>query len=181
MSDEAKWMMIEFEDKGQKLRRHLHETEDGYICTILELKGVPRIETVITGPDAYRNDFKLVLHKPNSFDDEVIKKDVEKYKKRCITHIADHRQVTESKRIEKYQARIEKLPEVQCSKLEQIAIDKDSSGYTQMEYKGHFHGFGVDFEESNVGVGSFSVAIVEIEGGKIITVPAEDIIFLDAK
>ena len=44
---------------------------------------------------------------------------------------------------------------------------------------GFFHEWGVNYEEFESGAGNYSVAIVELPDGKIITPLAEDIQFLD--
>lgn len=45
--------------------------------------------------------------------------------------------------------------------------------------RGLFHGFSVDYRELHNGVGIFPVAIVELEEGKIIVIPADNISFTD--
>jgi len=40
------------------------------------------------------------------------------------------------------------------------------------EFIWDFHGWGIDFEELNNGVGQFTVAILEAECGKIVLLPA---------
>jgi len=42
---------------------------------------------------------------------------------------------------------------------------------------GLFHGFGVDYEELENGVGNYTTAIVEIPSGEIKNVPVELVIF----
>lgn len=50
---------------------------------------------------------------------------------------------------------------------------------TKEFFRGLFHGFSVDYKELHNGVGIFPVAIVELESGEIITIPANKIIFTD--
>ncbi len=45
--------------------------------------------------------------------------------------------------------------------------------------KGYFHGWGTDYEEFESGPGNFSVAIVELPDGRVVTPAAGDIVFLD--
>ena len=45
---------------------------------------------------------------------------------------------------------------------------------------GYFHQWGVNFEEFESGPANYSVAIVELQDGSIITPVAQDIQFLDA-
>lgn len=44
---------------------------------------------------------------------------------------------------------------------------------------GHFHQWGCNYEEMEVGAGNFSVAIVELPNGEVIMPIADDIQFLD--
>lgn len=44
---------------------------------------------------------------------------------------------------------------------------------------GYFHQWGVDYEEFESGPGNYSVAIVELPDGKIVTPVAQDIEFID--
>lgn len=44
---------------------------------------------------------------------------------------------------------------------------------------GYFHAWGINYCETESGVGTFSTAIVELPDGRIVTPVAEDIIFLD--
>lgn len=45
---------------------------------------------------------------------------------------------------------------------------------------GYFHQWGCDYEEfADVGVGNYSIAIVELPNGKIVTPVAKDIEFID--
>lgn len=44
---------------------------------------------------------------------------------------------------------------------------------------GRFHGWGVDFEELENGVGNFTVAIIELDDGQIIEALPDRIKFLD--
>ena len=54
------------------------------------------------------------------------------------------------------------------------------SFYSKIEDRiGSFHGWGADYEEFDHGVGSFSIAIIELSTGEVIT-PASDMVkFLD--
>ena len=45
--------------------------------------------------------------------------------------------------------------------------------------RGLFHGFSVNYREVHNGVGIFPVAIVELEEGEVITIPADNITFTD--
>lgn len=45
--------------------------------------------------------------------------------------------------------------------------------------RAEFHGFGLDVEEGDSGFASYSVAIVEVPGGKVILPRADRIEFLD--
>lgn len=44
---------------------------------------------------------------------------------------------------------------------------------------GYFHQWGADYEEFESGPGNYSVAIVELPGGKIVTPVAQNIEFID--
>lgn len=45
---------------------------------------------------------------------------------------------------------------------------------------GYFHGWGMNYEEfKDVGVGNYSVAIVELPDGRIVMPIADDIVFLN--
>ena len=44
---------------------------------------------------------------------------------------------------------------------------------------GYFHQWGCDYEEFESGAGNYSVAIVELPNGKIVTPPASSIEFLE--
>lgn len=44
---------------------------------------------------------------------------------------------------------------------------------------GYFHQWGTDYEEFESGPGNYSVAIVELPGGKIVTPTPRDIEFID--
>ena len=47
--------------------------------------------------------------------------------------------------------------------------------------KGHFHAWGVDYEEFETGAGNFSTAIVELENGEVINERADLIRFDDVE
>lgn len=48
----------------------------------------------------------------------------------------------------------------------------------EVEVEGRFHEFGLDFQECNEGVGSFTVAIVESPDGRVSLVPVHLIRFI---
>lgn len=51
-----------------------------------------------------------------------------------------------------------------------------------LEYKNvPFLGFGVDYEESENGMGSFSVALIETPERKVVMIPLDAITFVDNK
>lgn len=57
----------------------------------------------------------------------------------------------------------------------------ENGRWHNMEFKlGFFHEWGVNYEEFNdIGVGNYSVAIVELPDGRIVMPAADDIVFLD--
>lgn len=58
--------------------------------------------------------------------------------------------------------------------------DKDARKFVEREFAvGLFHQWGNDYEEFESGPGNFTVAIVELPDGKIVTPAARDICFLD--
>lgn len=44
---------------------------------------------------------------------------------------------------------------------------------------GYFHQWGINYEEFETGPGNYTTAVVELPDGRIVTPPADDIIFLD--
>lgn len=50
---------------------------------------------------------------------------------------------------------------------------------TNYPNKGHFHTFGLDYEEFEIGAASFTVAIIELENGTIELVLPEEMKFTD--
>lgn len=56
----------------------------------------------------------------------------------------------------------------------------ENGKWNKLEFSlGYFHSWGVNYEEFESGAGNYSVAIVELEDGRIILPSADDIIFLD--
>lgn len=58
---------------------------------------------------------------------------------------------------------------------------EDGKRYWELEPKGSavFHQFGCNYDEFENGVGNFSTAIIEIEGGVVKNIPVENIVFID--
>ena len=52
-------------------------------------------------------------------------------------------------------------------------------GKSREELFGKFHCWGVAYEEFEAGPGNYSIYIVELESGKIITGSPEDVTFID--
>lgn len=44
---------------------------------------------------------------------------------------------------------------------------------------GYFHGWGCNYQEFEEGPGNFSVAIVELPDGRVVTPQPDDIVFID--
>ena len=60
--------------------------------------------------------------------------------------------------------------------------DKDKRMFVEREFAvGLFHQWGNDYEEFESGPGNFTVAIVELPDGKIVTPVARDVHFLDTE
>lgn len=57
----------------------------------------------------------------------------------------------------------------------------ENGKWHSMEFElGYFHEWGMNYEEfGDVGVGNYSVAIVELPDGRIVMPVADDIVFLD--
>ena len=56
--------------------------------------------------------------------------------------------------------------------------------YKNGEWKsvtGLFHCWGVDYEEFQVGAGNFTVAVIELPNGEVVTCAADKVVFLDRK
>jgi hypothetical protein len=51
------------------------------------------------------------------------------------------------------------------------------SGFIECDIPAIFHEFGVDYEEFEVGTGNFSVAIIEMLDGSVISAPLNTFIF----
>lgn len=62
------------------------------------------------------------------------------------------------------------------------ALRRCKGKYGNEEFEmGYFHCWGVNYEEfCDVGVGNYTVAIVELPDGRVVMPPAEDIIFIDS-
>lgn len=59
-------------------------------------------------------------------------------------------------------------------------FDRQTRQYVEKEFQeGIFHQWGNDFEEFENGPGNYTVAIVELSDGKVVTPSAKDIQFTD--
>lgn len=59
-------------------------------------------------------------------------------------------------------------------------FDRKTRKYAEKEFhEGTFHQWGNDFEEFEDGPGNYTVAIVELPDGKVVTPNAKDIQFID--
>lgn len=63
-----------------------------------------------------------------------------------------------------------------CTKFVQ---DSELNKKVTKTYEGDFHQWGIDFAELVDGVAEFSVGIIELDTGEIITAYASDITFID--
>lgn len=72
---------------------------------------------------------------------------------------------------------------VRVYKRDSPFIDPETKLWRQSDrkfaYVALFHEWGVDYEESGDGIGTYSVAIVEKANGCVETVPAADVQFID--
>lgn len=63
-----------------------------------------------------------------------------------------------------------------------MEYDKDKRMFVEREFAvGLFHQWGNDYEEFESGPGNFTVAIVELPDGKIVTPVAREVHFLDTE
>ncbi len=71
------------------------------------------------------------------------------------------------------------MREVKVFKMEKVFNEKKKQWITEKVFQcdGIFHEWGSDYEEFEDGAGNFTVAIVELKDGSIITVPADLIQF----
>ncbi|MCP4539847.1 MAG: hypothetical protein GY832_22130 [Chloroflexi bacterium] len=63
--------------------------------------------------------------------------------------------------------------------LRRVQIFEGNWSSAKLKGEAWFHGFGVDFEECNGGVGAYTVAIIEGDNGQVGYVPSCNIRFLD--
>ena len=70
-----------------------------------------------------------------------------------------------------------KKPIVQVYRLGRYVVEAKQSEKVPA-FKAWFHGFGVNFEELETGVGNYTVAILERDDGAIVLEPAENVEFL---
>ena len=58
-------------------------------------------------------------------------------------------------------------------------VYQDGKWHTEEFELGYFHQWGINYEEFENGPGNYSVAIIELPDGRVVTPIADDIVFLD--